>query len=97
MKKISLTRFSVIWLAVLILFKINIANAQNGPIVLETEKVALVLQVPDVDDTTAAGVVTRSNVAVAVAADCPARPGAQPMALIVVCELDTVICVPLGT
>ena len=45
MKKIPLTKFSVIWLAVLILFKINMANAQNGPIILETEKDALVLQV----------------------------------------------------
>src|ERR1700749_2010668 len=44
MKNIPLIKFSGIWLAVLILFKINAANAQNGPIVLETEKMALLLQ-----------------------------------------------------
>src|ERR1700735_1904257 len=44
MKNIPLTKFSGICLAILIVFKINAANAQNGPIVLETEKIALVLQ-----------------------------------------------------
>jgi alpha-galactosidase len=45
MKNIPLKKFSGICLVSLILFKINAANAQNGPIILETEKDALVLQV----------------------------------------------------
>jgi alpha-galactosidase len=45
MKKISLTKVSGIWLAIVILFRCSAANAQNATIILETEKDALVLQV----------------------------------------------------
>src|ERR1700741_5382163 len=45
MKKISLTKVSGIWLAIVILFKCGAASAQNATIILETEKDALVLQV----------------------------------------------------
>src|ERR1700761_7363511 len=45
MKNISLAKVSGIWLAIVILFKCSTANAQNAPIILETEKDALVLRV----------------------------------------------------